>query len=360
MVKGNITDFGSSSGNGIVRHTDAYNKVVLGSGYNASKRTSVALATGLVSSEVSIERAYLDVGFLVPEDAVLPLRLVISIDGVTITREFKPQVVVEVEEGIYGKAVYEIEGLLGSRLAEKNVHLMNIVYTAAKPVIFEDAGLTVIYKGIERSWHSMRLLTGAMVVEPGDFLGINVSLPESKSEIKNFNMRLQVPSRFASIKIEAANLQADLTGNIGNVQVESPLKFRGERLRVYVNYKKSERRFYPKQALISSILLYESSMPEASLNAYVENIEEENDYYKIRCIIKNIGTLEPTDAMVSIYALGIKLGDIKINPPAPSEEREVLLKVRRPKVSVPLNRLMLRVTWNNYGMAKSKDIYIQI
>jgi len=360
MIRGSIEDFGSSSGSGIVRHTDAYNKVVLGSGFNASKRTSIALATGLRSSEVSVDKAYLDIGFLVPKDVGLPLRLVISLDGVTITREFKPQITAELEDGIYGKAVYEIEGLLGNRLAEKDIHLMNIVYTAARPIIFEDAGLTIVYKGIERSWHSMRLLTGAMVIEPGDFLAVDISLPESKADIKNLNMRLQIPSRFANINVEAADFHADLTGNIGNVQIESPVRFKGKKLRVYINYKKPERNFYPKHVLISSLLLYESSMPEAFLNIEVEDVEKEKDYYKVRCKIRNIGHVKSSEALLLVYALGIKLGELKIGPLAPSEETETLLTVKTPKVSVPVNKLLLRIVWNNYGLTRSRDLYIQI
>ena len=360
MVRGSIENFGSSSGSGIVRHTDAYNKVALGSGFNASKRTSIALVTGLRSSEVSVDKAYLDVGFLVPKDIGLPLRLIISLDGITITREFKPQITAELEDGIYGKAVYEIEGLLGNRLAEKDIHMMNIVYTAAKPIVFEDAGLTIVYKGIEKSWHSMRLLTGAMVAEPGDFLAVDVSLPESKADIKNFNMRLQIPSRFANVKVEAADFHADLTGNIGNIQIGSPIKFKGKKLRVYVDYKKPERNFYPKNVLISSMLLYESSMPEAFLNIEVENIEKDKDYYKVKCKIKNIGHVKSSDSLLLIYALGIKLGELKIGPLAPSEERETLITVKAPKVSVPINKLLLRIIWSNYGLTRSRDLYIQI
>jgi len=360
VVKGRIADFGFSYGDGVVRHSSAYNKIVLGSGYNASKRASVTLATSLSSPDVTVEKAYLDVGFIVPKEAVLPLRLVISLDGVTITREFKPQLLAEVEEGIYGKVVYEVGGLLGKRLAEMGTHVMNIVYSAAVPITFEDAGLTVVYKGIESSWHSMRLLSGAMVIEPGDFLAIEVSLPESKSETKNLNMRIYVPSRFADIRVEAANFQTDLGGNIGNVSLEAPVRFKGEKLRVYVNYRRPERRFYPKLALLSSILLYESSMPEAFLDVKVENVEKVDKVYKVRCVVKNLGQLRPTRASLIFYALGIKLGEVALEPPAPSEEREVLIEIDPSKVSVPVNRFIIRALWCNYGIVRHRDTVLQI
>jgi hypothetical protein len=360
VVRGRIADFGSSSGEGVVRHSSAYNKIVLGSGGNALKRASISLVTNLSSSDVSVERAYLDVGFTVPKDVILPLRVIIALDGVTITREFKPQIVAEMEEGVYGKVVYEVGGLLGKRLAERGVHTMNIVYSAAVPITFEDAGLTIIYKGINDSWHSMRFLSGAMVIEPGDLLAVDVSLPESRSEIKNLSMRLHIPSRFADISVEAADFQANLGGNIGNLSLETPIRFKGEKLRVYVNYKKPERKFYPKLALITSILLYESTMPEAFLDLKVEDVEKESEGYKIKCIIRNLGHVKPSHASVVLYALGVKLGEVKVDPPAPFEEREILLTINPSKISVPVNKMIFRILWSNYGIIRYKDVTVQI
>ncbi len=360
MVKGKIADFGSSSGEGIVRYSAAYNKIVLGSGYNALKRASITLSTGLSSPNVSVDKAFLDIGFIVPREALLPLRLIISLDGVTISREFKPQIATEVEDGIYGKAVYEIGGLLGKKLAEGSVHTMNIVYSATVPITFEDVGLTVIYKGIENSWHSARLLSGALIVEPGDFLGIDVSLPESKTDVKNLDMRLFVPSRFADISVEAANFHTNLGGNVGNIFIETPLRFKGNKLRVYINYKRPERRFYPKLAIISSLLLYETSMPEAFLDLKTEEVKKENGIYKIKCVIRNLGSVKPSKASLIVYALGIKLGEIPIDPPEPSEEKEVNIKIDPSKVSVPITRYTLRILWNNYGINRYRDVTVHI
>jgi len=101
-------------------------------------------------------------------------------------------------------------------------------------------------------------------------------------------------------------------------------------------------------------------MPEAFLNIEVENIEKDKDYYKVKCKIKNIGHVKSSDSLLLIYALGIKLGELKIGPLAPSEERETLITVKAPKVSVPINKLLLRIIWSNYGLTRSRDLYIQI
>ena len=360
MVKGRILDFGVSSGLGVIRHSNTYNKIVLGSGFDASKRASVNLSTGFTDPNANVDKAFLDIGFTVPKRVSLPIRVVISLDDITVTREFKPQVIEEVEDGLYGKAVYEIGGLLGRRLIERPIHTLSIVYSAASPIVFEDAGLTVIYKGIEGSWHSMRLLSGALVLEPGDIVGIDIELPESRLPSKNMAMRIGIPSRFAEIKVEGPGLDVDLSGNIGTISLETTLKFQGSRTRIYINYSKPDRKFYPKLARVTSLIVYETSMPEAQLYVNVEEVQRSGDSIVIKGVISNKGAIKPTTSSLIVYALGVRVHVENIEPLEAGEEREFKLNINLSRLPVPPSKLVLRALWSNYGVTRFRDHEVKL
>lgn len=344
MVEGRISSYSRGSGEGgAVAYSTAVDRVVLGAG--ATKRLILGVTTPIYFEDLRASRVLVDLGVIVPRGIPIPFRLIVSMDGTTITREFKPQVSVEVEEGLYGKVVYDATALLSGKIASKDVHRFTIIYTAARPVIFEDSGMAVVYDGIKGGWYSYNLLGGAMVIEPGDIVEMNIELPESRTETKSLVLKMHVPSRHANIRVDVGGAILEAGGLVGPVVLEAPVKYRGRGVRVYFYYLKPEEKFYPRKAIISALAVMENIVPQASLEVRDARIEEAEGAPTISFTLLNKGEGGALGVQALVVSEGETLARKDIGRVESGEEVKVALKLRKP----PKGDILLRILWRGYG-----------
>jgi hypothetical protein len=357
MVEGLLTSYSRGSGSGgVVYYATVVDRTVIGSG--AAKRLTLGMTIPYYSDSLSVEKALFDMGLIVPKDVPLPFRIVVNIDGVTVTREFKPQALVPIEEGFYGKVIYDATALLSSKLTRTDLHRLSVVYTAARHVVFEDAGLAVVYRGVEGGWYSYNLLGGAIVVEPGEILAVDVDLPESRSEAKTLVVKMHVPSRFAEVRVEAAGARVEAGGVTGPTSVEVPLRFRGSKTRVYIYYEKPSQKFYPSKLVVSSIALYEAVVPLARLEIVGATWESPS---KLHLVVENSGVADARDVRVLVISQGATLATGRLDLLRAGERAEFELEVKRETRRKSDNgEALLRVMWRTYGVPGLRDERISL
>jgi len=355
MVEGRIASYAKASGpNGAFAYSTAVDRVVIGAG--ATKKLGLGLTTPYYGEGMGVKSALLDLGMVVPPDTPMPLRVLVNVDGVTVTREFKPQVAVEVEEGVYGKAVYDATALLASKLTKSDLHRLSIVYTAARHVTFEDAGLAVVYTGVDGGWFSYNMLSGAVVLEPGDILAVDVDLPESRVDSKNVVVKMHVPSRFADIRVEVSGRSVDAGGVTGPSVIEIPVRSRGSKLRVYIYYEKPEQSFYPKKAVLSTIVAYETLVPAAKVA--ISDLAWEGEALRVR--LENTGTAVAEDVRVMAFASGVTVARLDLGSLEPGGDASVELRVDTSRIPREADELLVRVMWRSYGRPGISDKRVSV
>ncbi len=358
MVEGRLASYSRGSGeDGAALYSTAVDRTVIGS--SASKRLTLGIVTPYYGEELRATRVLVDVGLIVPRDVIIPFRIVMGIDGVTITREFKPQYLVGMEEGVYGKVIYDATALLASRIVARDLHRLSIVYTAARPVIFEDAGLAVVYSGVRGGWYSYNILGGALAMEPGDIVQLDVDLPESRSEIKNLVVKMHVPSRNASIRVEAGSSAFDAGGTLGPTVIEAPIRYRGSRARIYFYYNKPQESFYPKRAIISSIALLETITPTAKLEVESLSTEAQGDSVRITVEIVNSGGAPARDVKLLAFTQGTTTAKLDLGVIAPGDTVQAEVRLPRPGGGGG-REVILRLIWKSYGRSGYVDRIVKV
>jgi hypothetical protein len=355
LVEGRISSYSRGSGEGgAVAYSTAVDRVVLGAG--ATKRLVLGMTTPIYSEDLRASRVLVDLGLIVPRDIAIPFRLIVSMDGTTITREFKPQMRVEVEEGFYGKVIYDATALLSGKIVSKDVHRFTIVYTAARPIIFEDSGVAIVYDGIKGGWYSYNLLGGAMVIEPGDIVEMDIELPESRVENKSLILKMHVPSRHASIRVDVGGTILEAGGLVGPAVLEAPIRYRGRRVRVYFYYMKPEVKFYPRKAVISSLAIMENIVPQANLEVRDIKMEEAEGAPLISFTLANKGEGRAVGVQALVVSEGETLARRDIGRVESGEEVEVTLKLKKP----PKGEALLRILWRGYGRVLHVDRRLKV
>jgi len=352
LVEGRIVSYARGSGeNGAIAYVPIVNRSIIGS--SASKKLVMGVTMPYYGEEVRGKRVLVDLGLITPRDLIMPFRIIVSVDGVTITREFKPQEKGLIEEGLYGKAFYDATALLSSKIASTELHRMTILYTAEKPVIFEDSGVAVEYEGIKNGWYSYNILGGALIVEPGDILEVNAQLPESRSDYKELIFKLHVPSRHADLKIEVGGKKFDAGGTHGPVVVEAPVKYRGKNVRIYFYYNKPSERFYPSKAVVSTVALLECLVPRADVRIGETRTRIEQNSRIIELTLINQGEARADSVSVLAFLSGKNIARIEIGGLEPGGEARASIKI--PEWVSGSGNILVRVLWRSYGRSFHVD-----
>ena len=355
MVKGRLASYAKGSGDsGAVAYVGVVDRTIIGAG--ATKRLTLGMTTPYYGENIKIVRALFDLGLIVSRDTPLPLRLLVSIDGATVTREFKPQALIEVEDGLYGKAVYDATALLAPRLTRSDLHRITVVYTAARPVLFEDAGLAVVYAGIDEGWYAYNMLSGALAMEPGDILAVDVELPESRIDSKTLIVKMHVPSRFAEVRVEAAGAKVEAGGITGPTIVEIPLRVKGRKTRVYIYYDKPSQKFYPNKLIVSSIVLLETRVPTANIRIVEATWTREGT---LRVTVENTSSVRADDVRILVFSQGSTLASLKAGSIEPGSSAEIIVPMSRADVPSG-SEALVRVMWRSYGIPGFRDLSIKL
>ncbi len=347
MAKGVLAEVDSSSGRGLLVRGSYTGRMLVGVGLNASKRGVVNLATE-VEGPYKAEKALLELGMTLPRGVRLPLRMKIILDGLTVSREFKPQFLGEGDDSIYAKAIYDVKPLVASKLASRPRHRLVVIYDSSKIVGLDEASLVAVYD-VEGAWYSYTLRSGVMSVKPGEEVIVSAKLPESRMKVKGLYVNLVVPSRFSDIEVRAGNSVKIVSGVQGPVLVEGSFASPGDAVRVSINYRGLAGSAAQTTAYITGVMVVESQVPRASLRITSVEAENEGGGLLVKARVANTGARTPDKVMLLVTALGIPLARVPVDTVEPGAEVSVETKVDLSKLPAPTDRVSVRVVWVNYG-----------
>ena len=309
MAKGVLAEVDSSSGQGLLVRGSYTGRMLVGVGLNASKRGVVNLATE-VEGPYRAEKALLELGMTLPKEVRLPLRMKIILDGLTVSREFKPQFVGEGDDSVYAKAIYDVRPLVASKLASRPRHRLVVIYDSSK--------------------------------------------------VKGLYVNLVVPSRFSDIEVRAGNAVRIVSGVQGPVLVEGNFTSPGDSVRVSINYRGLAGSAAQTTAYITGVMVVESLVPRASLRITSVEAGDEGGSLQIRARIANTGSRAPDKAMLLVTALGIPLARVPVDSVEPGAEASVEARVDLSKLPAPTDRVNVRIVWVNYGRPFFDEVEVKV
>jgi len=278
-----------------------------------------------------------------------PVRL--KINGSTVAREYKPQFYVEIDEGLYYKAVYDVTPLVSRKLLEKSDHRLGVFYEHLRPLRVSDACLLAIFES-QRASFSISYYTGAVSVQPGDVFKVNARLPGLIKGSRRALIGLHIPSSRSNVKLVAGGSDPLIVAGPGFIIAEIKIPYKGPEVPVAVLYEKPETSVYPKTVILTDIAVIESLYPEPLLEVSIIESRVDNEKVAIRGLATNSGAEAARDVRVSIISLGVKLAESGLGDLEPGAGMEFELSASKS----PLARLSIRVEWVHLGLKYSKTI----
>lgn len=291
-----------------------------------------------------LKAVYLEIGAAVRSLAHVRWRL--WVNGKAVTREFKPSAVARVDDGLYTKSVYDVTPLLSGE-GPCSRYLVSIYYEGSDHIIVDHVGVLASYR-LDDAQCSYMYASGALALAPGDESTIRVSLPEHPEGAEGY-LRLvgSVPSKHARIRLLANEREvASISGTVGVEDLElDGLKLSdGDVLKVA--HVGSAERYYPRQFVLSSLLIARSAAARPRVEVVEVSAERCDKGVRIRGVLRNVGSGDSPRTLLVVMGYGSPLARLELGELKKGEEREFEAEVR---LSKGVHVLTLRAVWSRHG-----------
>jgi len=323
-----------------------------------SRRRAVAWLT-LPRAEGRVEAAYLSVGVLIEKGERFPVSWKMAVDGVSISREFKPQFTVDTDYGVYGRAIYDVRPVLARKLAEREDHKIFVARDAYRPVRVVDVFLYARY-AVEGASYESSYHTGAAALEPGESVSVYANLGRSLGGGRKAAVTLYSPSHQARLRVVAGGSQPVEVAGLGGYLAEVTVPYRGSPVPVSVVYETPREPFYPKTAIVSDVVVAEVLAPEPRPEVEVEEVERLDSRLRVRLRVENRGDGVLANALLVAIALGTQLARARIERLEPGSAREVEITLDTSKIPVALRRVQVRLVWRHLGAPRNLILDVEV
>ena len=305
-------------------------------------------------SNARVKASYLSVGVMAGGKYAWGAPVRLKIDGSTVAREYKPQFAVEVDEGFYYKAVYDVTPLVSRKLLEKSEHRLGAFYEQLRPLRLSDACLLAIFES-DKGVYNISYHTGAVSLQPGEVFKVNALLPKRLEGARKALIGVHIPSSRSNVKLAAGGSDPVVVSGPGFVVASIEVPYKGSEVPVAVVYEKPETSVYPKTVVVTDVTVIESIYPKPDPRVTIENVRLEGEEANIEGTVTNEGDETAQDLKVLITSLGVKIAENNIGDLEPGKSGKFSLKFSRKQAP----RLAIRVEWTHLGLKDSKIIDIQ-
>jgi len=284
----------------------------------------------------AIDRALLEVGIRA-SSMEIP-RWKISFNDVVLTREFKPLICVETSDGFFCKLIFDVTPIVTSK--QKYEHKVEIEYMGVKELILYHIGLLML-----GSYEAARSLygfwSGAISLQPSN--SIDIVLPQKFDRAKA-RIVAYLPHTDASLVVSTSSSTTVISRSTGmnefTVELEDASYLRLEH--------QGPGGYYPKEVLVSSILVYQIEIPEPSIE-----VSYNPNNGNIELNISNNGSDSAENVVVVSIAVGNVIDRKVLGELKPGQSQTVSLNIKQGSTNT------IRVIWKHRGKTMFKDIKVK-
>ena len=268
-----------------------------------------------------LEAAYLEVAVFTREERLPKWRL--WLDGFSITREFKPQYVLPVNDTLFAKVLFDVTPIYKS---ENPRHFVTIMYDGSTPITVGHVNLLIVRR-TEEAFYNFVYLSGAQALVPGEAVEIEAELEEEPRGRGVLRVVGILPSKSARV---AVSVNGGEPRYLGDAVGADELSFEDIEIsknnRVRVEHLSSDTSYYPKHFILSTLLLGEAVYKEPRI--VFSDVKLEEGVLKAK--IANLGEAPPDSLFMVVMNMGIPLARLEIPSLEPGEVRDVELKLKLP------------------------------
>ncbi|MCX8165433.1 MAG: hypothetical protein N3D79_02430 [Acidilobaceae archaeon] len=352
MVEGALVKIREEVGEGIVNFFTSSPELVLGEGATAVKRATIKLPPmGPRGSQVKF--SYLTVGVLVPPHLKAPLRWRMELEGVTVSREMKPQMAIELDDGYLYGAMYDTSPILSAKKNSAYGCLLRFSYDSAHPITVVEASMVNGFQ-TQKASYSMAYLSGYLALEPGESVTIPVSLPKMVGNDTRITVTALVRSPRAGLRVVAGE-RAEISGP-GLKAVELSVKEVSE---VRIEYPPQEVKIYPKRAVVTGMIVLNRSLP-TPLDVEVVDVRREGSERTVSLLLHNPGREVAEEVAVVIKQSTIVIKEMRVDSIRPGESTTLSVSLDVARLPSRIRRLIVEVRWNKEGIPSSKTVDVDI
>ena len=351
MSKGDMKQYLYSRFNGDIVYASSTPAVVLGG--LKSSRVTIPLELSRIEN-ATLKQALLEIGVKAPQERFL-WRL--KLNGVPVAREFKPSIVAELKNMYFSKVVYDVTPLFDAfrRRSRCNV---TFKYESSSTITIEHVALLILYKSSDAVSH-ISFLSGALSIEPGESIEVFIKHPTGLNIPGLLKTVMIMPSTQAKALLKMNNHEPKIVGGIvGGEEAVLKLDKIEEMNTLLINHVESETRYFPKELLVSSVLLSQITYKEPRL--VVEDIIVPNRISrgeKIKIIISNKGDAKPDKSLITLMHLGSSIYRKELPPLDPGEETIIEIPIKLPRGRY---NLVARIIWRKLSRTVFTDTRFEV
>ncbi len=295
-----------------------------------------------------LEAAYLEVALFAQEERLPKWRL--WLDGFSITREFKPQYVLPVDDALFAKVLFDVTPIYKS---ENPRHFVTVMYDGSTPVTVGHINLLIIRR-TEEAFYNFTYLSGAQALAPGEAVEIEAELEEEPRGRGVLRVVGILPSKSARVSVSVNGGEPRYLGDaVGADELSFEDLEISKTNRVKVEHLGSGTPYYPKHFILSTVLLGEAVYREPRI-VFSDIVFEEG---VLRAKVANVGESTPDSLFMVVMNMGIPLARLEVPSLKPGEVREVEFKLRLPHGT---HNILLRAVARKLSKITYTDKRIQV
>lgn len=231
--------------------------------------------------------AYMSVGVVTPSTLRPPVRWRLSLDKSTISRELKPQVSVELEEGYYHKVIYDVKPLLARKLSERSIHSLVVSYDGAHPLTVVDVALIARFR-VDGARTSAAYFSGARIMEPGEREMLYARLGQgSPGSLRRVYAMAFIPGASSSLRLAAGGSSPVEAQGPGVRVLEVEVPFKGSEVPVALVYPDPGAPIYPRRLVASDVAAIDNSVEGYEVEVKILGVEAGDGFRVIRGVVRN-------------------------------------------------------------------------
>ncbi len=350
MVEGELLRFVNKRYMGDVIYSNAYPLTRLG-GLMPSRET---IPLSLIHpKDAELDYALLEIGVLVPSTNI---QWRVKVNGISVTKEFKPHIVSKAGENLFAKLVYDITSILRTPegLRKKRVNV-TFKHEGGEQIIVEHLAVLAFYK-TEEAVTDITFLSGAVSLKPGEETAVNIPYTGAHGVLRS---TVFIPSSNAQAFIEInGSKRIDIGGIQGPYEIIETIDNLKENNTILFRHEEAETMYYPKEMRLSNILILrtEYKMPKLEIKDIdVRDAEKGGKIIHVKLV--NNGVSKPDSALIVLMSLGNVVARKIIEPIEPGQEVEEEIPVNLPKGEYDL---VLRIIWRKLSKTLFNDKRVKL
>ncbi|MEM0380261.1 MAG: hypothetical protein QXX35_05845 [Desulfurococcaceae archaeon] len=336
MVNGLMYKYIDKSFNGDVVYTYVFpSKQINGLVF---ERETIPLDFPVIKEHVELDLAYLELSVLSTNTNV---NWRVKVNGINVTREFKPIVYSKIGNYLFTKHLFDITSVLKTPESMKRSRV-NVTFKreGGQPIIIEQISIIALVKTIE-AFSTVKYYTGCLTLEPGDETSLDIGFKQKDSLLR---LTCFIPNKLAELLV---NIDDKKTYRINNAHGMIDETIQASDLfeinNIKLKYVESSEKYLPREICLSNLIVLSSTYSKPDL--FIEELDvpsRAKSSFKARIKIVNKGSSKPDKILLVVFNKGEIISSKSIQPVEPGGEIVEELVINQPPGQ---HNLVFRIIW---------------